>query len=71
MVDLSGGHEGPIEHRFSNWIFVVPGIITIALVGFFTYKLVQAQVEKTKRREEKKKMKQQKKEPSVPAKKKK
>ncbi|XP_074597053.1 uncharacterized protein LOC141852087 isoform X2 [Brevipalpus obovatus] len=51
--------------------FLIPLAIVISLIGFFTYKLVQAQVEKTKRREEKKKMKQQKKEPSVPAKKKK
>uniref|UniRef100_T1KKL7 Small integral membrane protein 15 n=1 Tax=Tetranychus urticae TaxID=32264 RepID=T1KKL7_TETUR len=71
MVDLSGGPEGPIEHRFSNWIFVGPAIITIALVGFFAYKLIQSLQEKEKRKEEKKKLKQQKKDPAVAAKKKK
>ncbi|RWS10545.1 hypothetical protein B4U79_03769 [Dinothrombium tinctorium] len=36
MVDLSGGGpEGPIEHRFSNWIFVPPAIITVALIKLF------------------------------------
>ena len=35
MVDLSGGPDsgGPIEHGFSNWVFVVPAIIIIGLIG--------------------------------------
>jgi hypothetical protein len=35
MVDLSGSAEsgGPIEHGFSNWVFIVPALITIGLIG--------------------------------------
>ncbi|XP_076333315.1 uncharacterized protein LOC143237683 [Tachypleus tridentatus] len=34
MVDISGsGSDGPIEHGFSNWVFVFPTIITATLVG--------------------------------------
>jgi len=63
MVDLSGNAEsgGPIEHGFSNWVFVVPALITASLVGFFFYKLIQSLMDKEKKKEEKKKIKQQKK----------
>lgn len=62
MVDLTGGGpEGPIEHGFNNWVFIVPAIITVTLISFFTYKLVQSLRDKEKRKEEKKKQKQQKK----------
>ncbi|KAK3930222.1 Protein orai-2 [Frankliniella fusca] len=33
MVDLSGGPEGPIEHGFSNSVFIVPAIVVIGLTG--------------------------------------
>lgn len=33
MVDLSGGTDGPIEHTFSNSVFIVPGIIFVSLSG--------------------------------------
>lgn len=33
MVDLSGGHDGPLEHAFSNSVFIVPGIVVISLTG--------------------------------------
>lgn len=34
MVDLSGGgQDGHIEHKFSDWIFVGPAILVIALVS--------------------------------------
>ncbi|GLV36398.1 uncharacterized protein CBL_08889 [Carabus blaptoides fortunei] len=33
MVDLSGGQDGPIEHGFSNTVFIIPGIIFITLSG--------------------------------------
>lgn len=33
MVDLSGGQDGPIEHRFSNFVFVISGIIFVSLAG--------------------------------------
>ncbi|VEN43900.1 unnamed protein product [Callosobruchus maculatus] len=31
MVDLGGGQDGPIEHGFSNTVFIVPGIIFVSL----------------------------------------
>lgn len=31
MVDLRGGQDGPIEHGFSNSVFILPGIIFISL----------------------------------------
>ena len=39
MVDLSGNPEsgGPIEHGFSNWVFIVPALITATLVGMHTW----------------------------------
>jgi hypothetical protein len=33
MVDLSGGPDGPIEHGFSNSVFIIPGIIILGLSG--------------------------------------
>ncbi|XP_077483539.1 uncharacterized protein LOC144093735 [Amblyomma americanum] len=62
MVDLTGGGpDGPIEHGFSNWVFILPGIIIVSLISFFTYKLIQSLRDKEKRKEDKKKQKQQKK----------
>lgn len=31
MVDLGGGQDGPIEHGFSNTVFILPGIIFVSL----------------------------------------
>nr|CAI5865933.1 unnamed protein product [Callosobruchus analis] len=31
MVDLGGGQDGPIEHGFSNTVFIIPGIIFVSL----------------------------------------
>lgn len=33
MVDLGGGQDGPIEHGFSNSVFILPGIVFVALSG--------------------------------------
>jgi hypothetical protein len=33
MVDIAGGHDGPIEHGFSNSVFIIPGIIILGLSG--------------------------------------
>lgn len=33
MVDLSGGSDGPLEHAFSNTVFIIPGIIFVSLSG--------------------------------------
>nr|CAH7719876.1 unnamed protein product [Callosobruchus chinensis] len=33
MVDLGGGQDGPIEHGFSNTVFIIPGIIFVSLSG--------------------------------------
>jgi len=33
MVDLSGGPDGPIEHGFSNTVFIIPAIVVIGLAG--------------------------------------
>ncbi|XP_075749728.1 uncharacterized protein LOC119172334 [Rhipicephalus microplus] len=62
MVDLTGGGpDGPIEHGFSNWVFILPAIIIVSMISFFTYKLIQSLRDKEKRKEDKKKQKQQKK----------
>ncbi|KDR11411.1 hypothetical protein L798_14044 [Zootermopsis nevadensis] len=61
MVDLSGGPDGPIEHGFSNSVFVIPGIIILGLSVFFGYKLYKSLKEKERKRDEKKKLRQQKK----------
>ncbi|XP_016840467.1 uncharacterized protein LOC100119605 isoform X2 [Nasonia vitripennis] len=61
MVDLSGGPEGPIEHGFSNGVFVIPAVIVISLSVFFGYKLYKSLSERERKREEKKKNKQMKK----------
>lgn len=62
MVDLTGGgKDGPIEHGFSNSVFILPAIIIIGLMSFFAYKLVTSLRNKEKKKEEKKKLKQMKK----------
>lgn len=33
MVNLNEGFDGPIEHGFSNVIFIISGIIVISLAG--------------------------------------
>lgn len=33
MVDLGGGPDGPIEHGFSNTVFIIPGLIIFGLSG--------------------------------------
>lgn len=33
MVDLSGGQDGPLEHGFSNSVFIIPGVVFISLSG--------------------------------------
>lgn len=38
MVDLGGGQDGPIEHGFSNSVFIIPGIVFVSLAGGFTQK---------------------------------
>lgn len=38
MVDLSGGPDGPIEHGFSNTVFIIPGAIIIGLSGIQLFK---------------------------------
>lgn len=61
MVDLSGGPDGPIEHGFSNSVFIIPGFIIFFLSAFIGYKLYQSLHERERKREEKKKLKQKKK----------
>ncbi|KAG8192078.1 hypothetical protein JTE90_025341 [Oedothorax gibbosus] len=62
MVDLTGtGPAGPIEHGFSNWVFILPAVIVVSLMGFFGYRLYQSIMEKSRRKEEKKKSKHQRK----------
>lgn len=61
MVDLSGGSDGPLEHAFSNTVFIIPGIIFVSLSVFFGYKLYKSIKDKEVKREEKKKAKQLKK----------
>jgi hypothetical protein len=33
MIDISEGADGPIEHGFSNSVFIIPGIIILCLSG--------------------------------------
>ncbi|XP_044264597.1 uncharacterized protein LOC123011292 [Tribolium madens] len=61
MVDLRGGQDGPIEHGFSNSVFILPGIIFVSLSIFFGYKLYKSLAERERRKEEKRRQKQQKK----------
>jgi len=62
MVDLSGTSAGgPIEHGFSDIVFVVAGVLVVSVVGFFAYKLFNSLREKERKREEKKKLKEAKK----------
>lgn len=35
MVDLSGGADGPIEHGFSNSVFIIPAIVVVGLSGVY------------------------------------
>lgn len=58
MVDLS---DGPIQHGFSNSVFIVPAIVVVGLSVFFGLKLYRSLVERERKREEKRKMKMQKK----------
>ncbi|XP_015608275.1 uncharacterized protein LOC107274050 isoform X2 [Cephus cinctus] len=58
MVDLSGGPEGPIEHGFSNEVFIIPAAIVIGLSVFFGFKLYKSLKDREKKREEKKRNKQ-------------
>ncbi|VVD04961.1 unnamed protein product [Leptidea sinapis] len=57
MVDLSGGQDGPLEHAFSNSVFILPGIVVVGLSVFFGYKLYKSIKEKDLKREEKRKAK--------------
>uniref|UniRef100_A0A0B6Y8D1 Small integral membrane protein 15 n=1 Tax=Arion vulgaris TaxID=1028688 RepID=A0A0B6Y8D1_9EUPU len=54
--------SGPIKETIDNTVFIIPGIVVVLLVGFFSYKLVSSLREKQRLREEKKKMKLQRKE---------
>lgn len=33
MVDLGGGQDGPIEHGFSDSVFILPAIVIVSLSG--------------------------------------
>lgn len=35
MVDLGGGQDGPIEHGFSDSVFILPAIVVVSLSGNF------------------------------------
>lgn len=37
MVDLGGGQDGPIEHGFSNTVFILPGFIFVSLTGQYHF----------------------------------
>lgn len=37
MVDFSSGSGGLIEHGFSNSVFIIPGILTFALLGELSF----------------------------------
>lgn len=43
MVDLSGGPDGPIEHGFSNSVFIIPGAIIFGLSGTYLPNLIAVQ----------------------------
>jgi len=54
--------SGPVRENIDNTVFIIPGIIVILLIGFFTYKLVASLRDKQRQKEEKQKLKQQRKE---------
>lgn len=33
MVDLGGGQDGPIEHGFSDSVFILPAVVVVSLSG--------------------------------------
>lgn len=33
MVDLGGGQDGPIEHGFSDSVFILPAFVVVSLSG--------------------------------------
>ncbi|KAK1122462.1 hypothetical protein K0M31_009681 [Melipona bicolor] len=43
MVDLSDGFDGPIEHGFSNVVFVIPAIIVIGVAASINQHFVVAE----------------------------
>lgn len=58
MVELGGGGpDGPIEHGFSNTVFVVAAAIFVPVVGVFTYKWITTFWQRERRRHEKRKLK--------------
>ncbi|CAL1539689.1 unnamed protein product [Lymnaea stagnalis] len=54
--------SGPVKETIDNTVFIIPGIIIVLLVGFFSYKLVSSLREKQRLKLEKKLLKQQRKE---------
>jgi len=54
--------SGPVKENIDNTVFIIPGIIIVFLVGFFSYKLFSSLREKQRLKDEKKKLKQQRKE---------
>jgi len=54
--------SGPIKENIDNTVFIIPGIIVIILIGFFSYKLYSSLRDKQRKTEDKQKMKQQRKE---------
>ncbi|KAL7644072.1 UNVERIFIED_CONTAM: hypothetical protein RMT77_004884 [Armadillidium vulgare] len=58
MVDLSGGGpDGPIEHGFSNTVFIIAAAILLPIFGFFIYRLSNNFLHQDKKREDKRKIK--------------
>ncbi|KAG7167231.1 hypothetical protein Hamer_G017141, partial [Homarus americanus] len=58
MVELGGGGpDGPIEHGFSNSVFIVAAAVLLPLVVFFAVKLVRTFWQRERRRHEKRKLK--------------
>lgn len=35
MVDLGGGQDGPIEHGFSDSVFILPAVVVVSLSGIY------------------------------------
>lgn len=54
--------KGPVQEGIDNSLFIIPGIIIVILVGYFSYKLAMSLRNKEKAKEEKKLLKQQRRE---------
>lgn len=61
MDEESGASDKPFTFGFDSKLALVPGVLLVAVMGFFIYKLIKNFMDKEKKREDKKRLKEQKK----------